>query len=140
MESRKFAQLSQFLNLVNTATKLYKDSLKESLALSSIRIGTEQAQILIFLDAAQGRSQLSMAKSLKKDPASISRMLSALEKRSLVQKKKLAKTQKIYLTPEGIDLLQKIKPIYQKHMIQFFSNIHDKEMHIMQELIQRLGS
>ena len=140
MESRRFNQLSEFLRVVEMTTKKYKKSLAEYLDYSEYKISHVQATILILLSGSQGKSQLQISNDLNKDPAAVSRMINLLQKQSLLLKKRQGKEQKIYLTPEGVDLVQNIKPQYKKHMLDYFSSIHDKEINIIKEIMLRLDN
>lgn len=91
----------------------------------------------------QGINQRVIAKSVVKEPATVCRMIKALEKEDLILKiadLKNKRASKLYLTHKGYDLSTRIAKIYQECYIKHFDGVYEREMNLVSEILNRVNS
>lgn len=101
----------------------------------------DQWLILDQIAQDQGISQLKISKNVGKDEASVSRMVKKLKTNQLVVAKKStenAKFLKLYLSPDGLELVQNMMPQINNIYQRIFGRIHEREMHIFEEILNRM--
>lgn len=90
----------------------------------------------------QGINQRNIAKSVVKEPATVCRMIKALEKEDLILKisdLKNKRSSKLYLTHKGYDLSTKIAKVYQNCYHVHFEGIYEREMNLVSEILNRVN-
>lgn len=91
----------------------------------------------------QGINQRVIAKSVVKEPATVCRMIKALEKEGVILKindVKNKRSSKLYLTHKGYDLSVRIAKMYQECYAKHFDGIYDREMNLVNEILNRVNS
>lgn len=90
----------------------------------------------------QGIKQSDIAKLVFKEPASVSRIISFLEKSDLVVKvnnEKNKRANKIYLTHQGYDISESIAKIYKECLGKQFKGIYEREVSLIREILSRVN-
>lgn len=110
--------------------------------LSTYDIAIEQRATLEIIKFEPNVNQITIAKLLGKDKATISRSLSSLEKKGLIQKEDNAhhdkRSNRFKLTPKGEEILENTLPevtTYREGLnAQLTQEEHDMFFHILQKL------
>jgi len=90
----------------------------------------------------QGISQIEIANNTGKDRASISRIIKNLLQKSLLTKihnEENKRANKVYLTPEGLDLSDQIVNVYNEVYKSQFVGIYEREMNFLKEILVRIN-
>lgn len=106
-------------------------------------ISYDQWLVLEQVMDKQGINQSDIAKLVFKEPASISRIISYLEKKDLIVKvnnEKNKRANKIYLTHQGYDICEKIAKIYKDCLGKQFKGIYEREVSLIRELLNRVNA
>lgn len=88
-----------------------------------------------------GIKQKTLSQQLYKEEASISRIVKKLiDKEFLYRKKQSAdnKTQSLYASPNGIDLVQMHHKNISGIFKELFKNVYDREMNIVNDILKRI--
>lgn len=101
--------------------------------LSKFKITNSQLSIMLLLLSNEKvpETATSISKKLGLSNATISNVLSTLEKKKFIKKDKLKKDRRvcnIYLTKNGIKFLIEFIPLYYSKYAQFFSDLRSKEL------------
>ena len=117
-----------------------KESFNTIFSRNRFGISYDQWLVLEQVRRHEGISQTSIAKATVKKPAYISRLLEKLQSNGLVVKvnnESNKRANKIYLTPKGHDLTEKIDSVYQKSISKYFNSIYDREINLVTEILNR---
>jgi len=109
---------------------------------SGYRISYDQWLVLEQVMDKQGIKQSDIAKLVFKEPASVSRIISFLEKSDLVVKvnnEKNKRANKIYLTHQGYDISESIAKIYKECLGKQFKGIYEREVSLIREILSRVN-
>lgn len=90
----------------------------------------------------QGISQIEIANNTGKDRASVSRIIKNLQQKSLLTKihnEANKRANKIYLTPNGLELSDRIINVYREVYQSQFSGIYEREMNFLKEILVRIN-
>jgi len=90
----------------------------------------------------QGISQIEIAKNTGKDRASISRIIKNLQLKNLLTKtsnETNKRANKVYLTPAGLELSDKIITVYNDIYKSQFSGIYEQELNLLKEILVRIN-
>lgn len=113
------------------SNKLFKDL--------GINITSDQWIILKRLSEEQGSTQRELAKSISKDPASVTRILDLLEKEVLIERVKAdRRSYTIHLTAGGEDLVKKILPEAVKYRERGTEGVTEEEMRIFRKVLDKI--
>lgn len=88
-----------------------------------------------------GLNQKTLAASLSKEVASVSRILNKLEQKQLVLRRANPdnlRELKLYLTPEGTELMERIEGLENKEFKSIFSNIYEQELNLVIDVLRRI--
>jgi len=109
---------------------------------SGYRISYDQWLVLEQVMDKQGIKQSDIAKLVFKEPASVSRIISYLEKSELIVKvnnEKNKRANKIYLTHQGYDISENIAKIYKESLSKQFKGIYEREVSLIREILSRVN-
>ncbi len=107
------------------------------------RISYDQWLVLEQVMDKQGINQSDIAQLIVKEPASVSRIISYLEKNELIIKvhnEKNKRANKIYLTHQGYDICEKIAVIYKDSLAKQFKGIYEREVSLIREILARVNT
>jgi MarR family transcriptional regulator, transcriptional regulator for hemolysin len=133
---------SLFLSL-EKSRKLIKEQFNYNFSRSDINITFDQWLVLVEISESRGTNQKSIAAYLHKEVASISRILDKLQDRNLILKKANPKNQRevnLFLTHEGLELLEKIEGFRSREIISLFSSIHEQELNLIVDVLKRVNT
>lgn len=106
-----------------------------------IAVTFDQWLVLEQVMDSQGIKQQDIAEQIVKEPASVSRILSFLEKKELIIKvsnEKNKRANKIYLTHKGYDISEKLAEIYAACLKKQFKGVYEREVSLMREILERV--
>ena len=108
--------------------------------LNEYKIAPEQRATLEIIKFEKDVNQTKIANILAKDKTTISRTLSALEKKGFIQKEAIDKrTNLIKLTVLGEEILNKSQESVQKFRKGLFSNLEKEESDKLIELLEKIN-
>lgn len=90
----------------------------------------------------QGISQIEIANSTGKDRASISRIIKNLQQKGLLTKihnEANKRANKVYLTPDGLELSDRIISVYKEVYQSQFLGIYEREMNFLKDILVRIN-
>jgi DNA-binding MarR family transcriptional regulator len=105
-------------------------------------ISYDQWLVLDQVRRQEGICQSAIAKATVKKPAYISRLIEKMQLQGLVLKvnnEKNKRANKIYLTPKGHDLSERIETVYQKFIHKYFNVIYERELSLVTEILNRVN-
>ena len=103
----------------------------------------DQWLVLKEIAVNQGANQKCIATKLAKEVASISRMLTKLSLKKLILKKSNTYNMrefKLYLSPDGFELIDKIDKSIKKEFETIFSGIYEQELNLVSRIFSRINA
>lgn len=105
-------------------------------------ISYDQWLIIEQVKNRQGISQIEIARNTGKDRASISRIIKNLKNKDLLTKthnEDNKRANKVYLTPNGLELSDRIISVYKDVYNKQFEGIYEQEMNLLKEILVRIN-
>ena len=105
-------------------------------------VSYDQWLIIEQVKNKQGISQIEIANNTGKDRASISRIIKNLQQKGLLTKihnEENKRANKVYLSPEGLDLSDRMVGVYNEVYNNQFLGIHEREMNLLKEILVRIN-
>jgi len=105
-------------------------------------VSYDQWLIIEQVKNKQGISQIEIANNTGKDRASISRIIKNLQQKGLLTKihnEENKRANKVYLSPEGLDLSDRMVGVYNEVYHNQFLGIHEREMNLLKEILVRIN-
>lgn len=128
--------------LLEKTSKQIREKVGEYLALNKVQISTIQWLCVHSIHNNPGINQKKLAQILSKEEASISRIIKKLINQQIVYRKKNIvdnKTQNLYLSPEGVEIIKKHQENILKIYENSFTGIYDREMNIVHDILKRIN-
>lgn len=141
MTNRKTKLEEKMLLAFEACNKKVRERFNSWLSEEGIDINYNQWQVLKEVYQSQGIIQRKLASNISKETASVSRMCNKLEKKGFIIKKPAdnnKKAMKLYLTPEGYDLTERINKQASRIMQNLFNGIYDREKNLVQDILTRI--
>lgn len=142
MAKRKRQTEKELYLALEKCTKKVREKFNTLLSKNEISITFDQWLILKEISEVQGINQKDVALALSKEVASVSRILKKLVERDLVTKKSNSSNMreyKLYLTPEGYELIEKGMQISDKLFTDLFSTVYEQELNLVTKVITRVN-
>lgn len=105
-------------------------------------VSYDQWLIIEQVMCKQGISQIEIANSTGKDRASISRIIKNLQQKGLLTKihnESNKRANKVYLTPDGLELSDRIINVYKEVYQSQFVGIYEREMNFLKDILVRIN-
>jgi len=105
-------------------------------------VSYDQWLIIDQVKNKQGISQIEIANNTGKDRASISRIIKNLQQKDLLTKmhnEENKRANKVYLTPDGLELSDRIISVYKEVYQSQFLGIYEQEMNFLKEILVRIN-
>lgn len=105
-------------------------------------VSYDQWLIIEQVKNKQGVSQIEIANNTGKDRASISRIIKNLQQKDLLTKmhnEENKRANKVYLTPDGLELSDRIISVYNEVYQSQFQGIYEREMNFLKEILVRIN-
>lgn len=105
-------------------------------------VSYDQWLIIDQVKNKQGISQIEIANNTGKDRASISRIIKNLQQKTLLTKthnEDNKRANKVYLTPKGLELSDRIVSVYKEVYEKQFLGIYEREMNFLKEILVRIN-
>jgi len=131
---------SLFLS-IEKSRKLIKEQINRNFLQSDIKITFDQWLVLSEISETRNINQKSIAEKLYKEVASVSRLIDKLQKLNLIVRKINPENQrevKLYVTHEGLELLDKIEGFESVEIKKLFSSIYEQELNLVIDVMTRL--
>jgi len=131
---------SLFLS-IEKSRKLIKEQINRNFLQSDINITFDQWLVLSEISETRNINQKSIAEQLHKEVASVSRLLDKLQKLNLIVRKINPENQrelKLYVTHEGLELLDKMEGFESVEIKKLFSSIYEQELNLVIDVMTRL--
>ena len=128
--------------LLEKTSKIIREKIGEYLTLHKEKVTTIQWLCIHCVHKNPGIKQKDLAQKLSKEEASISRIIQKLIKQKLVYRKKSTldnKTQNLYLSTEGVEIIKKHEKDVLKIYESSFAGIYDREMNVVYEILKRVN-
>lgn len=104
-----------------------------------INITSDQWIILKRLSEEEGQTQRELAKSITKDPASMTRILDLLEREKLIERRSAdRRSYTIHLTAEGGKLVQRVIPEAVKYRKMGIEGVSEEEMKVFRKVLETI--
>ncbi|MFB4163931.1 MarR family winged helix-turn-helix transcriptional regulator [Alteribacillus sp. JSM 102045] len=111
--------------------------------LADYNLAPEQNLIMMLLWEEDGRSQSQIAQKLNKDKTNIARMSSNLEKKGFIRRVPSTEDRrllKLYLTPEGKSLGDKVVPIAEEFNETVCKGFSEEELVELERLLSKINN
>ena len=105
-------------------------------------VSYDQWLIIDQVQQKQGISQIEIANNTGKDRASISRIIKNLLTKNLLTKtsnESNKRANKVYLSPAGLELSEKINSVYIDIYKRQFDGIYEQELNLLKEILVRIN-
>ena len=132
---------AQVLLLAEQNLKNYRDIVNYAFHKAGYGITYDQWLVLSAISQKQGLTQIVIAESTNKEPASISRILKLLEKKEMVEKlpdKNNKRAKRIYLSPAGDEIQQKATKTYNSLAKEGFNGVYEQEINLFVRILDKL--
>eukprot|EP00746_Dinoflagellata_sp_MGD_P078041 gnl/MRDRNA2_/MRDRNA2_312407_c0_seq1.p1 gnl/MRDRNA2_/MRDRNA2_312407_c0~~gnl/MRDRNA2_/MRDRNA2_312407_c0_seq1.p1 ORF type:complete len:146 (+),score=22.73 gnl/MRDRNA2_/MRDRNA2_312407_c0_seq1:137-574(+) len=104
-----------------------------------INLTSDQWIILKRLNEEEGQTQRELAKSITKDPASMTRILDLLEKEKLIERRSAdRRSYTIHLTEAGGKLVQRVIPEAVKYRKMGIEGVSEEEMRVFRKVLEAI--
>ncbi len=133
----------QVLLSAEDIVRRFRDLVNKALQKEGLHISYDQWIVLNELAQQQGLSQIELSMNTKKEPASISRILTLLVKRDLVERvddKNNKRTKRIYITTTGAEITKKSNVIFNKIAKHGFEGVYDQEINLFVRILNKVES
>ena len=97
-----------------------------------------QFDVLAHVGAAEGCRQKELGASLLVTKGNVSHMVSQMEQRGLVSRRREGRTNRLYLTEEGRRLFEEVVPAHESLVHQLMSALPEEEQVRLHELLRGL--
>lgn len=141
MNKNKSTERSIFFLLEKTS-KIIREKIGEYLVINEVNISSTQWFCIHCIHINPGIKQKDLALELSREEASISRIIKKLLIKNIIYRKKNntdKKTQNLYLSPEGIELIKNHQTQILSIYNQSFSGIYEREMNLVYEILKRIS-
>jgi DNA-binding MarR family transcriptional regulator len=101
-------------------------------------LSTAQFDVLSYVGADEGISQLDLAQRLLVTQGNITQLLDKMESRGLIQRVPEGRTKRLYLTAEGRQLYSEVVPFHQDFIASQFSALTPDEQRQLLHLLAKL--
>lgn len=111
--------------------------------LEDLKVYPGQPPLLISLYKRDGQSQIELAKKLKLKPATLTVMLSRIEKAGLIERRqdeKDQRVQRVYLTDMGRETCEKLGEVISHIERECFKNFTEDERDELTRLFQKMAN
>ena len=106
--------------------------------LSGYGLSNAQFDVLSQIGAAEGISQLELARRLFVTQGNITQLLDKMEARGLIQRRPEGRTKRLYLTPAGHQLFAEVVPAHQDFISAQFRGLSADEQRQLLRLLAKL--
>ncbi len=106
--------------------------------LSTWDLSNAQFDVLSQVGAAEGISQLDLARRLFVTQGNITQLLDKMEARGLIRRMPEGRTKRLYLTPTGRQLFDEVVPFNQDFIAAQFSGLTPDEQRQLAHLLAKL--
>lgn len=116
--------------------KNYTEKLRE------IGIHTGQDQLLCLLAQAEGKTQRELCQQLNCEASTLTNMLKSLENHALIhrlQDEKDARTKRVYLTGEGLDIIEPIQLLWQEEQKKLLEGFTQEELETLHQFLEKMA-
>jgi DNA-binding MarR family transcriptional regulator len=127
--------------LVSKAHQFMKNYFTYLLKKNNLNITVEQWAVLNIVYSLPGISQSDIARMTHTDKANIMRMIDLLEKKRFINRKSDEndrRVHRIYLTPEGEEMLEAVIPIAQEVNRMSEAGISPEEFKLLKEMLRQI--
>ena len=141
MEKRKSIKEKKLYLSLGKSTKLLRERLNALLETADTNISFDQWLIVDLIGMQAGINQKTIVKVLYKEPASVSRMVNKLISKKLIVRSINPldkKAYQLFLSNKGKTLFEKIKPEIDKEFKEIFTNIYERELNLVLNILDRL--
>lgn len=128
------------IGLVATQLKI---ALRRVFMASGLNVTPEQWVVLFHLHRSQGPTQSELGDRTVKDKPTVTRILDRLEAKGLASRRrddKDRRSQRIYLTPAGESMLQRLMPLVRAFAARIFGDVTPQERQALLAALGRIGS
>ena len=143
MEKRKSIKEKKLYLSLGKSTKLLRERLNALLETADTNISFDQWLIVDLIGMQAGINQKTIVKVLYKEPASVSRMVNKLISKKLIVRSINPldkKAYQLFLSNKGKTLFEKIKPEIDKEFKEIFTNIYERELNLVLNILDRLDN
>lgn len=122
--------------------RIVREAFNSEFQKRQFNVSYDQWLIIDQVQNKQGISQIEIAKNTGKDRASVSRIIKNLQVKNLLTKtsnESNKRANKIYLTPTGLELSDKIILVYREVYKRQFDGIYEQELNLLKEILVRIN-
>ncbi|AHY47296.1 Transcriptional regulators [Rubrobacter radiotolerans] len=97
-----------------------------------------QFDVLARVGASEGVSQGELAASLLVSKGNIAQLIRKMEGRGLIRRESEGRMKRVYLTPAGRELFERVVPAHEEAMQSRFAALTESEQRTLYELLRKL--
>ena len=124
----------------HTAHRL-KMGLRRAFTSQGHDVTPEQWVVLYRLYESQGLTQVELGERTVKDKTSITRILDRLESKALAERRRDAndrRSQRIFLTPDGRDLVEHLVPLVRAYAAEAFADVPSEDRDHLRRILANI--
>lgn len=127
--------------LLGKAAKAFRHRMEQSIAQAGYDVSSIQAIFLAFISEKDGISQQELAETLYLEKTAVTRIIDALEKRNFairVKDKSDRRQNMVYVTSEGKDMMEQLRPVAMLIENQALQGIDDEKVRVCKEVLRHI--
>lgn len=127
---------------IEKTIRIVREAFNSEFHKRQFKVSYDQWLIIQQVQNKQGISQIEIAKNTGKDRASISRIIKNLQQKNILTKtsnESNKRANKVYLTPNGLELFDRIITVYRDIYKRQFDGIYEQELNLLKEILVRIN-
>ena len=132
---------TQVVHTLEQTAQSIKDDVNFEFKRLGLRLSYDQWIVLSAIHNVEGQTQIQLARSCRKEPASICRTLKVLSRKGLISQYSVLsnkKSQRVKLTRKGIDLVLITSQSVEKVSKRCLESLFDRELNLFTSILDRI--
>ncbi len=106
--------------------------------LGTYGLNNAQFDVLSRVGTAEGIGQKELGASLMVTKGNVTHLVDLMERRGLVERRREGRAKRLYLTPQGRELFDRVVPAHEDFVARSFSVLSGEEQARLHELLRKL--
>lgn len=127
--------------LIEKTLKQIRKFIQRELLKKGFDISAEQLSLLNSCFENPNQTQIQLAETIVKDPASVTRMIDILERKGFITRKSVNNDRRSYgicLTESGTTMITSIQPLYRDMLKYSLKNVSPTGQKLFPEILERM--
>ncbi len=132
---------TQILLSAEEIIKRFRDLVNRSFHKNGLGISYDQWMVIDSIYKKQGVTQIYVAEQIRKEPASVSRILKLLENKEIIERipdRSNRRAKRLYLTPHGDDIHSKATRLFNMIAKDGFNGIYEQEVNLFVRILDKV--